>query len=113
MDRPFTLPQGTPPNPEATDAMRRMKISSGTDCSEIAEDLLSAAGGKGKILRIEPPGNDNLTLLEGGQLQTEFIYHEVFTDGIYVFDPRLNPEPVFLEEWQTLITYLNPGVTIP
>jgi hypothetical protein len=93
--------------------MAKMKIYSGTDCSEIAEDLFSAAGGEGRILRIEPLNKGYLTLLEGGVLQTEFIYHEVYTDGKYIFDPRLHPQPVFLEEWQILIKHLNPGVEIP
>ncbi|QBS41448.1 hypothetical protein DMB37_16265 [Nocardia sp. CS682] len=42
----------------------------------------------------------------------EFLYHEVYTDGKYVYDPRHNPNPVPIEEWQKTIMGDNPGATI-
>ncbi|MBO1346878.1 MAG: hypothetical protein EBE86_005515 [Hormoscilla sp. GUM202] len=112
LERQFTPPKKRPPNPDATTAMGRISYSPGTDCSEIAEDILSAAGDRGKILRIDPPVGNTLTLLEDGEIEPGFIYHEVYTDGRYVFDPRLNDRPILMKEWQTLIKYLNPGAQI-
>ncbi|GBF82219.1 hypothetical protein [Aphanothece sacrum] len=113
LDKPFSLPQGISPEPEATKAMNQMSFGLGTDCSEIAENILIATGGKGKILRVEPVEGYRLTLLEGDKLEENlFIYHEVYTDGYYIFDPRLNPYPIFLEEWETLIKFLNPQAKI-
>jgi filamentous hemagglutinin len=61
------------------------------DCSEIAEDLLQAADGKGKIIEVTPDGDALLKLFENGKTTNrEFYYHQVYTDGSYVYDPRLD-----------------------
>jgi filamentous hemagglutinin len=112
IDKPFTSPTGQPPNPKALVAMGRITISQGIDCSEIAEDILSGASSQGLVLRVEPSVGNQLILLEEGELRREFFYHEVYTDGKYVFDPRLSSQPVLLEEWKILMEYLNPGMII-
>lgn len=96
----------------AMDSMLAQGIHCGTDCSEIAEDLYNAAGKTGDILRVEPaePG-PNLTVTEGGQ-QVNYMYHEVYTDGSHVFDPRFGPDPIPIQEWETTIMGDNPGATI-
>ena len=112
LERPFTPPKGRPPNPDATVAIGRISYSPGTDCSEIAEEILSATSDRGQILRIDSPVGNTLTLLEEGEIEPEFLYHEVYTDGRYVFDPRLSDRPISIEEWEALIEYLNPGAQI-
>ncbi|MBP0036040.1 MAG: hypothetical protein J7524_23235, partial [Roseofilum sp. Belize BBD 4] len=118
LQRKFTSPKGRQPIPSVVNKMNRMNICPGTDCSEIAEDLLDAANGYGKIIKFETPGglqslNGQIKLLENGRIQSGFFYHEVYTDGIYIYDPLLNSEPVFLHEWQALMQHLNPGLKIP
>jgi hypothetical protein len=100
------------PDPVVTSRMGELKIEYGTDCSEIAADLLAAAGGRGRILRVEPSTYNVLILREYGELDSGFVYHDVYTDGHFVYDPRLSPAPVPLEEWETMIYSLNPGATI-
>ncbi|MGK7945788.1 MAG: hypothetical protein AB4058_15100 [Microcystaceae cyanobacterium] len=113
LNKPFSLPQEILPQPKAIEAMKQMSFGLGTDCSEIAENILKATEGQGKILRVEPQEGFKLTLLEGDELEENlFLYHEVYTDGNYIFDPRLNPDPVFLEEWEALIKFLNPTAII-
>src|SRR6185312_15250795 len=68
-------------------AMLRDGIPDGEDCSEIACDLLNAADGRGSILRVEPPRGQRLTIMES-EGPTSVVYHEVYSDGRFVFDPR-------------------------
>jgi hypothetical protein len=88
------------------------------DCADIAEDLLKAANGQGKIIRITAKEGAPHTLIgdvaaapvrvsEGGQIK-DFAYHEVYTDGKYVFDPRMSSQPIPLGDWYTSINKLNP-----
>jgi hypothetical protein len=82
----------------------------GIDCSEIAEDLLKAAKGKGQIIEVLPSGErEKLRLYELGRVTgDEFDYHQVYTDGRYVYDPRLSSEPVPKGDWEIMIRSLNP-----
>ncbi|WP_324198604.1 hypothetical protein [Nocardia brasiliensis] len=102
------------PNKDVTDEMARMLregIHPGEDCSEIAERLEKVAAGAGEILRVDPPTGKDLTVEEYGKRE-EFLYHEVYTDGKYVYDPRHNSNPVPIEEWRKNIMGDNPGATI-
>ncbi len=81
------------------------------DCSEIACDLFEAAGRTGSILRVEAGGASRLAIREAGDLQ-RVIYHEVYTDGNYVFDPRLSPYPVSLKTWRGQILGDNPDAKV-
>lgn len=98
-----------PPNAAAQAAMDEMTIFAGMDCSEIAEDLLEAASGAGKIIHMTPQQGHKLKLMEYGKVDEGYVYHEVYTDGKYVFDPRLNDTPVPHGDWMKLMKHLNPG----
>jgi hypothetical protein len=79
------------------------------DCSEIAEDLLKAANGKGKIIEVRPSGEiKTLTLYELG-IPDKFDCHQVYADGRYVYDPRLSSEAIPKGDWEIMIRSLNPG----
>lgn len=77
------------------------------DCSEIADDLLDAAGGKGKIIEITP-NTDKLKALEYGDTRS-FDYHQVFSDGKYIYDPRYSDIPVLQDDYFKMLEKLNPG----
>jgi hypothetical protein len=91
--------------------MNSLRISSGTDCSEIASALRATAG-EGRILRATGQGGSELRLMEYGKIDGGFKYHEVFTDGEYIYDPRLSNSAVPLGDWTRMIQGLNPGATI-
>jgi RHS repeat-associated protein len=116
------------PNPEATAALRSPQIQQmaedcGVDCSEIAAAMRRTTG-TGSVIRV----NGSTPLLPGGNLPPSgepdlvvptatgpsepFIYHEVYTVGDYVFDPRLGPDPIPIEEWQGMVMRLNPGMRL-
>lgn len=100
-----------PPNPAATNAMAKLAIDQSTDCSEIAHRLKDVAG-SGSILRAEPATKGTLRALEYGRLEGDMDYHEAYTDGAYVFDPRMSNSPIPKSDWIRIITGLNPGVRI-
>jgi hypothetical protein len=82
------------------------------DCSEIAQELLESAG-TGSVLRAEPGVPGTLRLLEHGRIpESTFFYHEAFTDGAYVFDPRMSASAIPKGDWLKLLRILNPGVKI-
>lgn len=64
----------------------------GYDCSEIAQDFMDAANGKGKIYRID--GKDGF--INGYEYNSilEFDYHEVYSDGKFIYDPRYSNVPI-------------------
>lgn len=97
------------PGDAATEAMRRVSPLCGEniDCSEIAEDIRDSAG-HGQILRMRSGSGRDLQLEEFGQVQGGFKYHDVYTDGRFVYDPRYSENPVRLQEWQNRMRELNP-----
>ncbi|MBX3162515.1 MAG: hypothetical protein KF773_41515 [Deltaproteobacteria bacterium] len=95
--------------------MKDMFIIEMTDCSEIAYELQQVhkgVGGNGQILRVTPKGFSRLKLVEYGKVDDIFLYHEVYTDGRYVYDPRLSKVPVPKGDWETLVRRMNPGAMI-
>ena len=119
MNRPFRpINPDFPPNKSVVDAMespniKNMTACSGTDCSEIASKLFNAAGGKGKVIEVRPKQSGNLTLFENGAKEPGQFYHQVYTDGRYVYDPRLSSSPIPKGDWEQHIKGMNPdGVTI-
>lgn len=99
-----------PPNAGVVGAMRG-SYHPCYDCSEIAEDLLAAAGGQGRILTYTPAKGSMLRTPEsGGQSVQDFVYHSVYTDGRYAYDPRFSPVPVPLGDFNRMMRGLNPGV---
>lgn len=93
--------------------IKGMTACDGTDCSEIASKLLAAAGGKGKVIEVRPTQRSNLNLYENGNEVPGQAYHQVYTDGRYVYDPRLSSQPIPKGDWEQHIKGMNPdGVTI-
>jgi hypothetical protein len=83
------------------------------DCSEIAERLLKLNNGQGGILEAVPSQRGTLNVLENGSLVDSQYYHQVYTDGTYVYDPRLSSAPIPISEWEAHMHAINPnGVTI-
>jgi hypothetical protein len=82
------------------------------DCSEIAEDLLKAANGKGQIIEVLPSSErTNLTIYELGRPRDDMTYHQVYTDGQYVYDPRMSSEAIPKGDWEIMMRSLNPGAS--
>lgn len=54
-----------------------------------------------------------MNLYENGAKESGQFYHQVYTDGRYVYDPRLSSTPVPKGDWEKHIKGMNPdGVTI-
>jgi hypothetical protein len=117
MNRPIRpINADFPPNQAVVDAanspeMRKWAVDYARciHCSEIAPKLLQAAGGKGQILEVRPTTPRNLNVFENGRLEQGQSYHQVYTDGRYVYDPRLSPQPIPKGDWEQHIRNINPG----
>ena len=82
------------------------KNNPGYDCSEIATDFYDAAGQQGKIYRIE--GKDGvINGYEYGKVY-DFEYHEVYSDGVYIYDPRYQNTPVLKDDYFRALKEINP-----
>jgi adhesin HecA-like repeat protein len=113
VEKPFRPPNSAhPPRQDIVDQMNSIKIYRDLDCSEIAERLLKMADGKGKIVKITPPKGKLLKLFEHGKLDDGFEYHQVFTDGRYIYDPRLSRTAIPKGDWEQMVNKLNPGALI-
>lgn len=97
-----------PANQDVSQRARSLNIKNpNLDCSEIAEDLLKVANGKGRIIEVKPSKKDRtLTLYEFGE-SAKYEYHQVYTDGQYVYDPRLSHGPVPKGDWEIMMRSLN------
>jgi len=110
LGRPFrSVNSEFPPNTNLVDAMNNMKIYESTDCSTIAERLFETANKQGNILRVEPSEYGYLNLFEYGRRLSGQYYHEVYTDGQYIYDPRLSSTPIPKGDWERMLRGLNPG----
>jgi hypothetical protein len=78
------------------------------DCSEIAEDLLKAANGKGKIYEIIGKDGKQMKGYEYGEIM-KYDYHQIFSDGKYIYDPRYSDRPIANEEYFKIMNTLNNG----
>ena len=116
----INAPTGSP-NAGALGFLRSSKIAriaaqAGVDCSEIAEDFGRAANGEGSILRFAPSAKGQLLVPEtpsGGGLNLEqYQYHEVYSDGNFVYDPRLSQSPIDKNVYLNVMKALNPDATI-
>ena len=82
------------------------KNNPGYDCSEIATDFYDTAGQQGKIYRIE--GKDGvINGYEYGKVY-DFEYHEVYSDGVYIYDPRYQNTPVLKDDYFRALKEINP-----
>jgi filamentous hemagglutinin len=113
IDKPFRPANPAhPPNAAVVERMNSLQPHHNMDCSEIADTLQRTAGG-GRILHVTGRGGKDLKLFENGQISApEFAYHQVFTDGRYIYDPLLSKTAVPLGDWECFIRTLNPGALI-
>jgi filamentous hemagglutinin len=90
-------------------AIARWKLNISAKCS--LPPQLKAAKGKGQIIEVLPSGKSKeLTIYELG-VRRDFTYHQVYTDGQYVYDPRLTSEPIPKGDWEIMMRSLNPGAS--
>ncbi|MGN9756185.1 putative T7SS-secreted protein [Streptomyces sp. SD31] len=99
-----------PPDGAAVDAMRSAPIGGNIDCSEIAEYILREVGGQGKIINFTiKDGSDIMIPEKMGEVVTDYRYHDVYTDGRYVYDPAMRSDPIPYGDYERAIRLLNPG----
>ncbi|GBG57802.1 toxin CdiA [Sporomusaceae bacterium FL31] len=84
------------------EAYKKYKI----DCSEIAEDLYNASGKNGKIYNITGK-EGSLNGYEYGKVEN-YIYHQVYSDGKYIYDPRFSDVPVLKDDYFKALKEINP-----
>ncbi|MEY9950482.1 putative T7SS-secreted protein [Kitasatospora sp. GAS1066B] len=102
-----------PPNSDALAELQKLASGprhSSLDCSEIAEQIKESAGGAGQVIRFAPVSKfDEIVIPEkGGSVLERYDYHEVFSDGRYVYDPDLSSTPVPLGDYERALRGLNP-----
>ena len=120
MDLPFRpVNPDFPPNEAVVNAMQRPEIRrmvencDNVDCSELAEKFLKISEGVGKIIEVRPKIKGGLNVLERGEIKDDNVYHQVYTDGRYVYDPRISYEPLPKGDWEKFMKKINPeGVVI-
>jgi len=99
-----------PPDGAATAAMRSAPIGGNIDCSEIAEYIMRESGGQGKIVNFTIKDDPIISIPESsGQVVTEYRYHDVYSDGRYVYDPAMRSDPIPYGDYERSIRLLNPG----
>lgn len=65
------------------------------------------------MIEVRARAKGTLNLLENGEIESGMVYHQVYTDGRYVYDPRVSQNPIPKGDWEQHIKGLNPGgVTI-
>ncbi len=52
---------------------------------------------------------NNLNVYENGGLVTRQTYYQVYSDGWYVYDPRVSSKPIPQGDWLQLVKGTNPG----
>lgn len=77
------------------------------DCSEIAEKIFDDFK-FGKILEITPKQGRWMKGFENGIID-EWVYHQVYVDGDFVFDPWFSNKPVLFEEYMKEMNKINPN----
>ena len=75
------------------------------DGSEIAEDFFNASGHKGRIYVIKPKSSSRM---HGYDPTEDWLYHEVYSDGRFIYDPRYRNKPVIIDEYFDMFNALNP-----
>uniref|UniRef100_UPI000B02267C RHS repeat-associated core domain-containing protein n=1 Tax=Streptomyces cellulosae TaxID=1968 RepID=UPI000B02267C len=99
-----------PPDEGAAAAMRSAPIGGNIDCSEIAEYILREGGGRGKIINFTMRESSAINIPEdAGRTVTEYRYHDVYTDGRYVYDPAMSSKPIPYGDYERAIRLENPG----
>ncbi|MFD3329094.1 DUF6531 domain-containing protein [Streptomyces sp. NPDC058701] len=85
-----------PPKQGLIDVMRSAPKGEYVDCTEISDYIMQRADGEGRIVHyITPSGN--LRTPEAGPNGIESVdyeFHQVYTDGRYIYDPTLSSNPI-------------------
>ncbi|WP_121716242.1 DUF6531 domain-containing protein [Streptomyces sp. E5N91] len=98
-----------PPSEAAVAAMRSTPFGGNIDCSEVAERILRETG-NGRIINFTLRGDPEILIPEeGGIRQVDYRYHDVYTDGRYVYDPAMRSDPIPYGDYERAIRLLNPG----
>jgi len=98
-----------PPSEAAVAAMRSTPFGGNIDCSEVAERILRETG-NGRIINFTLRGDPEIVIPEeGGIRQVDYRYHDVYTDGRYVYDPAMRSDPIPYGDYERAIRLLNPG----
>ncbi|MDT0402322.1 putative T7SS-secreted protein [Streptomyces edwardsiae] len=98
-----------PPNEAAVAAMRATPFGGNIDCSEVAENILRETG-NGKIINFTLRGDPQILIPEdGGIREVDYRYHDVYTDGRYIYDPAMSSNPIPYGDYERAIRLLNPG----
>lgn len=95
-------------NKAMLDKSKMYRANLSYDCSEIAEDLATAAKGKGQIITLKSSDKGTIEIEQYGTKQ-DFYYHTVYSDGKYVYDPRYRDKPVLKESYLKSIQQHNNG----
>ncbi|MGA5409315.1 putative T7SS-secreted protein [Streptomyces lavendulocolor] len=99
-----------PPDQAAVEAMRSAPRGGNIDCSEIAERVLEGSGGNGKIINFTLRESSTIKIPEEmGAKREKYRYHDVYTDGRYVYDPGLSNDPIPYGDYERAIRLMNPG----
>ncbi|WP_291382614.1 MULTISPECIES: hemagglutinin repeat-containing protein [Achromobacter] len=115
IDRPFREPNPEfPPNQNVIEVMSGSHVQGMVsqvecvDCSDIAQYLYESANGVGYIFKVTPSIRGNLNVYENGFVEEHQSYHQVYSDGRYVYDPRVSSNPIPKGDWVQLIEGTNP-----
>jgi hypothetical protein len=46
----------------------------------------------------------------GGRSIEDYVFHVIYTDGKYAYDPRFSSTPVPLGDYHRMMSRLNPGI---
>ena len=90
--------------------MRAAPTGGNIDCSEIAEYIARRADDQGKIINFTIHDDPAIRIPEnGGREVVRYRYHDVYTDGRYVYDPVMSPDPITYGDYERAIRLMNPG----
>ncbi|MFF2639781.1 putative T7SS-secreted protein [Streptomyces niveus] len=99
-----------PPSANLTDAMRAAPRGPEIDCSDIASFISRRADGEGKIVHYTTYSGGDIRIPERGGVNIEdYTFHEVYTDGRYVYDPTLSNNPVPVGDYERALRLTNDG----
>ncbi|WP_432083414.1 DUF6531 domain-containing protein [Streptomyces sp. WAC 04229] len=97
------------PSEAAVAAMRSTPFGGNIDCSEVAERILRETG-NGRIVNFTLRGDPEINIPEGGGRDVEaYRFHDVYTDGRYVYDPTMSADPIPYGDYERAVRLLNPG----
>ncbi|MFF8291521.1 putative T7SS-secreted protein [Streptomyces sp. NPDC016309] len=97
-----------PPSTNLAEAMRAAPKGSEIDCSDIAAFISRRADGEGRIVHyVTYSGNDIRIPEQGGAILEDYMFHDVYTDGRYVYDPTLSENPVPLGDYERALRLSN------